>query len=91
MEGAEVCDETPSSGNNLEKGRPTPIVLTSKVNFLRLQKDLKAVVTGKFFFRNTAPGTRLTTRSMADYKTIQNFLREKGLPFFLSTPKETNQ
>jgi hypothetical protein len=24
IEGAEVCDETPSSGNNLEKGRPPP-------------------------------------------------------------------
>jgi hypothetical protein len=72
MEGAEVCEETPSLDNNLEKGRPPPIVLTTEVNLPSLQKDLKAVVTGEFFFRNTASGTRITTKSMADYKTIQN-------------------
>jgi hypothetical protein len=31
MEGAEVCDETPSSDNNFDNGRPPPIVLTSEV------------------------------------------------------------
>jgi hypothetical protein len=46
MEGAEVCDETPSLDKNLEKGRPPTIVLTSEVNLLSLQKDLKAVGTG---------------------------------------------
>jgi hypothetical protein len=59
MEGAEECEETPSSHNNLEKGRPPPMVLTSGVNLLSLQKDLKAVVTGEFFFRNTASGTQV--------------------------------
>jgi hypothetical protein len=71
MEGAEVCDETPSLDNNLEKGRPPPIVLTSAVNLLSFKKDLKAAAIGEFF-RNTASGTRITTKSMADYKTIQN-------------------
>jgi hypothetical protein len=42
---------------------------------------LKAVVTREFF-RNTASGTRITTKSMADCKTIQNLLSQKGLPFF---------
>jgi hypothetical protein len=46
MEGVEVCDETPSSDNNLEKGRPPPIFLTSEVTHLSLQKNLKTVVTG---------------------------------------------
>jgi hypothetical protein len=43
---------------------------------------LKVAVTGEFFFRNTASGTRITTKSMADYKTIQNLLSQKYLPFF---------
>jgi hypothetical protein len=81
MEGAEVCDETPSLENNLEKGRPSPRVLNSEFKLLSLQKDLKAVVTGKFF-QNTASGTRITIKSMADYKTVQNLLSQKGLPFF---------
>jgi hypothetical protein len=76
-----VCDETPSSDNNLENGRPPPIVLASEVNFLTLQRVLKAVVTGEFF-RNTASGTPITTKSMADYKTTQNLLSQKGFPFF---------
>jgi hypothetical protein len=82
MEGEEVCDETPSSDNNLEKGRPSPIVLTSEVNLLSPQKDLEAVVTGEFFFRNTASGARIRTKSIAASKTIQNLLSQKGLPFF---------
>jgi hypothetical protein len=48
MQGAEVCDETSFLDNNLEKSRPSHIVLTSEVNFLSLQKDLKAVVTREF-------------------------------------------
>jgi hypothetical protein len=81
MEDAEVCGETPASDNNLDKGRPPPIVLTSEVNVHSLQRYLKTVVTGEIFFRNTAPGTRITTKSMADYKAIQNLSSQKGLPF----------
>jgi hypothetical protein len=38
-------------------------------------------MTGEFF-RNTASGTRITTKSMTDYKPIQNLLSQKDLPFF---------
>jgi hypothetical protein len=82
MEGAEVCRETPFSDNSIEKCRPPPIVLTSEVNLLSTHKDLKAFVNAKFFFRNTASGTRITTKSMADYKIIQKLLGQKCLPFF---------
>jgi hypothetical protein len=82
MEDAEECGETPSSDNNLDKGRPSPTALTSEVNLLSLQKDLKAVVTGEFFFRNTASGTRITIKSMADYRAIQSLLSQRGFPFF---------
>jgi hypothetical protein len=81
MEGAEVCGETPSSDDNLDKGRPIPIFLTSEVNCLSLQKDLKAAVTLEFFFRTTVSGTRVTIEIMADYKVIQNLSSQKGLPF----------
>jgi hypothetical protein len=81
MEVVEVCGETPSSDNNLDNGTPHPIFLTSEVNLLSLPKDLKVVVTREFF-RNTASGIRITTKIMADYKTIQNLLSQKGLPFF---------
>jgi hypothetical protein len=77
MEGVEVCGETLSSDNNLDKGRPPLIVLTSEASLLRLQKGLKAVVTREFF-RNTASSTRITAKSMADYKAIHNLLNQKG-------------
>jgi hypothetical protein len=38
-------------------------------------------MTGEFF-RNFASGTRIITKSMADYKATQNLLSQKGLPFF---------
>jgi hypothetical protein len=86
MEGAEVCDETPSLDNNLEKGRPPPIVLTSEVNLLSLQKDLKAVVSREFFIRNTASGTRITTKRLQSHtepfkserSPILHFLHQMG-------------
>jgi hypothetical protein len=55
MEGVEMCGKTPSSDNNIDKGRPT-----SEVNFLGFQEDLKSVVTGDLFLRNTAsvPGSQ---------------------------------
>jgi hypothetical protein len=81
MQGAEVCGETPSSDNNLEKGRPPLIVLTSEVYLLSLHKDLKPMETVEFF-RNTTAGTRITTKVMADYKAIQNLSRQKDLQFF---------
>jgi hypothetical protein len=65
----------------LKTRRPTVIVLTSEVNILILQKDLKALVTGEFF-RYTASGTRITTKSIEDNKNLQNLLSQKGLPFF---------
>jgi hypothetical protein len=45
---------------------------------------LKLIVTGKFF-RNTASGTRITTKRMVDYKATQNLLVQKGLPFTFCT------
>jgi hypothetical protein len=39
MNGAEICGEKPSPDKNVEKWQTTPIVLTSDVNHLSLQKD----------------------------------------------------
>jgi hypothetical protein len=80
MEGAKASDEGPSS-DNIDKGRPPPIVLTSEANLLHLQKDLKTVVTREFF-QNTASGIRITTKNMSEYKATQNLLSQKDLPLF---------
>jgi hypothetical protein len=49
-------------------GRPPPTVLTSAVNLIHLQKQLKNVVKEDFEFRNTRNGTRIITRGMVDFQ-----------------------
>jgi hypothetical protein len=39
-------------------------------------------VSGEFFCRNTATGTRITTKNLADYKAIQTLLYNQGLNYF---------
>jgi hypothetical protein len=57
MEDAEASDKGPSS-DNIDKGRPPPIVLTSEANLFSLQKDC----CDRNLSRNTASGTRITTK-----------------------------
>jgi hypothetical protein len=86
MEGAEQYTEgsssTPQDQEKLDKVRPPPIVFTSEANLISLQKELKSVVSREFFFRNTATGTRITTKNLADYKAIQTLLSNQGLNYF---------
>jgi hypothetical protein len=51
-------------------GRPPPIILTSTTNLIQLQKQLKIVVKENFEFRSTRNGTRVITRSMADFQSV---------------------
>jgi hypothetical protein len=46
---------------------PPPIILTSTVKLVQLQKQLKNVVKGDFEFRNNKNETRVLTKSMADF------------------------
>jgi hypothetical protein len=70
--------ETPGTDERMGKGRPPPIVLTLEANLFCLQRELKSVMSGDFFFQNTATGTGATTKSMVDYNAIQKFLNEKN-------------
>jgi hypothetical protein len=64
--------EMASNGNPLKhleqmrvcaKGRPPLIIITPKANLISLQRELKSAVSREFF-RNTATGTRITTKSI---------------------------
>jgi hypothetical protein len=48
-------------------GRPPPIVLTSATNLIHLQKQMKRVLKDNFEFRSTRNGTRIITKTMADF------------------------
>jgi hypothetical protein len=52
-------------------GRPPPIILTSTTNLIPLQKQLRSVVKQDVEFRSTRNGTRVITRSMADFQSVK--------------------
>jgi hypothetical protein len=76
-----ISTKIPGTNESTGKGRSLPIVLTSEAKLISLQRELKSVVRGQFFFWNTATGTRIT-KSMVGYNAVQKFLIEKNVHFF---------
>jgi hypothetical protein len=83
--------ETPKEGNDSETsevdnprttGRPPPLVLTSAINLIHLQSELKELVKGNFKLVNTKSGTRIISREMSDYSVIRTYLDSKSLYYF---------
>jgi hypothetical protein len=48
------------------------------------------VVEGSFEFGTTRNGTRVLTKSLADFQSVKCFFDRKGLPYFSSFPKSEN-
>jgi hypothetical protein len=69
-------------GTMNQVGRLPPIILTSALNLLQLQKNIKGVVKGSFEFRNTKNGTL-----SPDFPTIKSFFLSKKLSFYTFFPK----
>lgn len=67
--------------------RPPPIILTSTVNLIHLQKNLKTVVKEDFEFRNTRNGTRVITKGMADFEAVKTHFTNNSLSFYSFYPK----
>jgi hypothetical protein len=56
--------------------------LTSTVNLISLQKDLKLILKGPFEFRNTRAGNKVMSKEMTDYSAIRHNLDSKQLCYF---------
>jgi hypothetical protein len=69
--------ETPN-----QAGRPPPIILTSAIHLLQLQKQLCSIVQGSFEFRTTKTGSRVVTKEMADFSAVKTFFTSQKLSFF---------
>jgi hypothetical protein len=67
-----------------KSGRPPPIVMTSTINLIRLQSDLKEHVKGEYEFQNTRNGTCIT-EEMADYSAMKCY-PEKNNHYFTFSP-----
>jgi hypothetical protein len=68
-------------------GRPPLIILTSAVNLIQLQKQLKGVVSEDFEFRSTRNGTRVIMRGMADFQSVKSYFDNHNLSYFSFFPK----
>jgi hypothetical protein len=62
--------------------RPPPIVLTSIINLIQLQSDLKEHAKREYEFRNTRNGTRIIMKEMADYSAMKSYLEKHNLHYF---------
>jgi hypothetical protein len=75
----------PEEETSGKTGRRPPIILTSTVNLIQLQEQLKNVVKGDFEFRSTRNGTRAHTKNMADFEAVKTHLNK--LSYFTFFPK----
>jgi hypothetical protein len=68
-------------------GRPPPIVITAATNLLQLKKAVKRVVKDKFESRSTRNGTRVITKTLADFAAVKFYLESQSLSYFTFFPK----
>jgi hypothetical protein len=71
----------PEAAAEGKTGRSPPIVLTSTVNLIQLQKQLKGVAKDNFEFRSTQNGTRVVTKDMVGYQAVKTFLNTQSLSY----------
>jgi hypothetical protein len=68
-------------------GRPPPIILTSAINLIQLQKQHIGVVSENFEFRSTRNGTGVITKTMADFQIVKSHFDSHKLPYNSHFPK----
>jgi hypothetical protein len=82
--GSEASSSTATAPG--KTGRPFPIIFTSAVNLIQLQKQLKGVVSEDFEFRSTRNGTRIITRGMAHFQ-VKSYFENHNLSYYSFCPK----
>jgi hypothetical protein len=70
-----------------EAGRLPPVVLTSQINQLQLQRQQKGLLKGNFKVHSTRNGTRIGTKEMADFSIICSHFESSSHPNFTFCPK----
>jgi hypothetical protein len=83
-------ETTPPEITTAKTGRPPPIILTSAVNLIQLQKLLNNVVKEEFEFRTTRNGTKTITRGMVVFLGVKSHFETNNLSYFTFNPKSEN-
>jgi hypothetical protein len=63
-----------------QAGRPPPVVLTSQVNLIQLQRLLKGLLKGSFEFHNIRSGITVFMKEMVDFSAIRSHFESNKLP-----------
>jgi hypothetical protein len=66
-----------------KSSRLPPIVPTSAINLIQLQKQLKGIAKQQFEFRSTRNGTRVTTKDMVDYQSVKGHFEANNLLYYI--------
>jgi hypothetical protein len=80
-------ETTPVETPAVKSGRPPPIFLTSAINLIHLQKQVKSVLKQDFEFRTTRNRTKIITRDMADFQSIKSHFDTMKLSYYRFFPK----
>jgi hypothetical protein len=67
--------------------RRSPVILTSAVNLIQLQKEIKNVVKDDFEFCSTRNGIRVVTKGMDDFEAVKAHFSTNNLAYFSFFPK----
>jgi hypothetical protein len=70
-----------------QTGRPPPIILTSQVNLVQLQRQMKDLPKGNYVIHDTKNGTRVVTKEITHFSTICSHFESNNLPYFTFHPK----
>jgi vacuolar-type H+-ATPase subunit I/STV1 len=62
-------------------------VLTSAINLMKLQRQIRDIVEGNFEFRNTRSGTRIVTKEMENFSSIKKHRESTNRSYFTYFPK----
>jgi hypothetical protein len=79
----------PSAEVPRKSAQPPPIVLTSAINLIQMQKQLKGVAPQSFKFCNTRNWTRVVTKDMVDYQAVKAHFDNNSLAL-RSSPNPRN-
>jgi hypothetical protein len=77
---------TPEEAVPSKAGRPPPIILTSNVNLIQFQRQLRKVATGDFESHSTKNVTRVINKGIADIEAVKSHL-SNNTPSYYFFPK----
>jgi hypothetical protein len=68
-------------------GQPPPIMVTTNINLIKVQNEIKTKLKGDFALHNTRNGFRISTKTMEDYLILKKHLDQNQTHYYTFHPK----